>query len=431
MAGEATAGRPPAPKAKVFNCPSCGAGVTLRAEGHSVSVVCRGCGSIIDATNPNYEIIAKAQKAVRVEPLIPLGKRGKLHGALWEVIGYLQRSDGTGIYHWDEYLLFNPTKGFRWLMEFEGHWNFVMPIKGKPVAHRAGSLIGKVRIAVKYLDRVYYLFHQGRAKVRLVLGEFYWRVTVGETVKVEDYVDPPEILSCESDRKEVVWSLGEYIAADAVKAAFQIDKPMPWQKGVAPNQPSTVSSIFPGIAKAWLGLVAALIALQILVASTSSANVVFRQTLAGNALTVTEPFPITEGLANLGVALESSVDNNWIGLDIELVNDETGAVREFSQGVEHYYGYEGGEYWSEGSRRSTVVLSAVPAGTYHLNIRPSGYTQRPYTVTVRRDVVTWSNFWLALALLSIVPAVVWWRTRGFEKSRWSTSDFSPYWSGDD
>lgn len=431
MVGKATPGRAPAPKVKAFNCPSCGAGVTLRAEGHSVAVVCGSCSSVIDAADSNHQIIMKAMKAVRVQPLIPLGKRGKLHGALWEVIGYLQRSDGTGIYHWDEYLLFNPTKGFRWLMEFDGHWNFIVPIKGKPIAHRAGTITGKARTAVKYLDRVYYLFHQGQAKVQLVLGEFYWRVKVGETVKVADYVDPPEVLSSESDRKEIVWSLGEYIAAETVKAAFQIDKPMPWQKGVAPNQPSTVSSIFPGIAKAWLGFVAALVVLQIGVALTSSNDVVFRRMLEGSMPTVTEPFTVSEEMANLGFDLDTGVDNNWIGLDIDLVNDGTGEVREFEQGAEYYHGYDGGEYWSEGSRRSRVVLSLVPAGTYHLNIRPSGFTQRPYILTVRRDVVTWSNFWLALVLLTVVPAIVWWRTRSFEKSRWSTSDFSPYWSEDD
>ena len=28
-------------------------------------------------------------------------------------------------YSWDEYLLFNPYKGFRYLTEYNGHWNFV------------------------------------------------------------------------------------------------------------------------------------------------------------------------------------------------------------------------------------------------------------------------------------------------------------------
>src|SRR5687767_1398263 len=95
--------RPP----KVFNCPACGGSVAIRAQGHTVSVACRSCGSVIDATNENHSLISKAHRHLKTEPLIPLGQRGKLHGSLWEVIGYMQRSDGSGVYHWDEYLLFN------------------------------------------------------------------------------------------------------------------------------------------------------------------------------------------------------------------------------------------------------------------------------------------------------------------------------------
>ena len=43
-------------------------------------------------------------------------------------------------YSWREYLLFNPYKGFRYLTEYNGHWNYVTPLKSVPeVSPRAPS----------------------------------------------------------------------------------------------------------------------------------------------------------------------------------------------------------------------------------------------------------------------------------------------------
>src|SRR4051812_40401476 len=109
MAGEAS--RP-----RTLQCPSCGAAVPLRAAGQSLVAACAHCKSVLDVTDPGLAILSRYAKAKVCEPLIPLGLRGKLKGDKWEVIGFLRRSDGSGKYQWDEYLLFNPLKGFRWLV---------------------------------------------------------------------------------------------------------------------------------------------------------------------------------------------------------------------------------------------------------------------------------------------------------------------------
>ena len=53
------------------------------------------------------------------------------------MIGFQQRSTQSGgeTYSWREYLLFNPYKGFRYLTEFDGHWNFVARHRRRP-GHR-------------------------------------------------------------------------------------------------------------------------------------------------------------------------------------------------------------------------------------------------------------------------------------------------------
>lgn len=445
MAGEAPA-KPAAAKAppvKVFDCPSCGAGVMLRAQGYTVSAVCRACGSVIDTTNENYQVISRAARKLRIDPLIPLGQRGRLHGVLWEVIGYMQRTDGSGAYRWNEYLLFNPMRGFRWLTEFDGHWNYVTPIKEKPSAHATLGFLGDRRSAVRYLGRTFHLFHKGSAQVAYVVGEFYWRVKVSERVSVQDYICPPEILSREATPDEITWSVGEYVEPQVIKAAFQVTKRMPARTGVAPNQPSTASPATPAIVKHWRRFLAVAVLVQSLVwfhahnEEVYSGHFTWRLDDPLN-MAVTPQFELRHGVSNVAFRLRSPVNNSWLEVAIDLVNDQTGATYTLEQGVEYYSGYDrDGYWWSEGSGESEKILSSVPAGLYHLNIQATGpattawssrtLTEQTYSLAVVRDVTTWSNFFLALAFLSAVPIVFWWRSHSFEQARWSTSDFSPYW----
>src|SRR5580693_9095177 len=119
-AGTPPLSNPPKPQAKALNCPQCGAAILLRAMGHAETVVCESCHSILDAKDPNLQILQKFEAIIGVDrPLIPLGSRGKLRGTDYEVIGFQRRgivSEGER-FDWHEYLLFNPYKGFRYLSE--------------------------------------------------------------------------------------------------------------------------------------------------------------------------------------------------------------------------------------------------------------------------------------------------------------------------
>src|SRR5271156_3216850 len=118
---------PPLVKAKSLSCPHCGGPVELRGFAHTLSVVCPQCLRVLDATTPEVQILQKFQGKTQVKPTIPLGMRGKIGNTQYEVIGFQVREVDTGddSYSWDEYLLFNPYKGFRYITEYNGHWNFV------------------------------------------------------------------------------------------------------------------------------------------------------------------------------------------------------------------------------------------------------------------------------------------------------------------
>ena len=79
---------PAAPlKVKGLNCPSCGGALAVRGFEHTLSVVCPQCLSILDAKDPNLRVLQTFKDKMRVTLQIPLGKRGKWHGAEYEAVG--------------------------------------------------------------------------------------------------------------------------------------------------------------------------------------------------------------------------------------------------------------------------------------------------------------------------------------------------------
>jgi hypothetical protein len=202
---------PPKPQVKAMNCPSCGAAIVLRSLGHAETVVCASCHSILDAKDPNLQVLQKFQAATgEILPMIPLGTRGKLKGTDYEVIGFQRRSINVeGVrYDWHEYVLFNPYKPVRYLSEYQGHWNDITVCKELPIVSFG---------AANYLGEVYKHFQSSDANTNFVLGEFPWQVRVGEHAAVTEYVKPPRVLASEKTANEITWSLGEYIYGSYTK----------------------------------------------------------------------------------------------------------------------------------------------------------------------------------------------------------------------
>jgi hypothetical protein len=126
--------------------------------------------------------------------------------------------------------------------------------------------------------------------------------------------------------------------------------------------------------------------------------------------------------------LSAPVDNNWLDLDVELVNAATHQIADSrEQEVAFYHGYEDG-YWSEGNRAAAVLIPTVAPGKYYLTIEASAdpaVPAMPFSVTIVRDVAIWCNFWIALVLVLIYPFYCWMRSYTFERARWLESDYAP------
>lgn len=418
---QTTAPEKPKGKPKTFKCPACGGTVTIKAVGVTINAVCSQCSSVIDVTNENYQIVAKADQKIR-KTLLEIGTRGKLREIEWEVVGYMEKTDGSGMYSWDEYLLYNPYQGFRFLVQSAGHWNFVKVLRQDITGARFANKVG-------IDDKIYQIFLRGEAVVEYVKGEFYWRVKKGERTNVADYIAPPYMLSVEKNDQEINFSLGEYIDADEVQEAFNIKSAMPYKSGVAANQPAPYQGKFGKIWQvALLALVAAFSLQIIMSAMADNAEVYAMQSQIQSDQknqTLSSPSFNLPKEGNVFIKSSSPVQNTWVELGLSLVNEQTNEEYEIQQVIEYYYGYEGGEYWSEGKQYAETYIPKVPSGNYRLLIDADAGTTSNLSLNIKRDVPTWSNFWVTALLLMIYPFFAMLRRWSFESSRWSESDFAP------
>ncbi|MBA3499982.1 MAG: DUF4178 domain-containing protein, partial [Deltaproteobacteria bacterium] len=395
---------------------------------------CPYCNHLVDVGSGNLQVIARLAK--KASPRIPLGTKGKFKDGEMQVIGYVERAALVDHQWWsfEEYLLHAPGTGFRWLVCSDGHWSYVQPVAP-----------GAVELApVKYENVEFKLFQRADLRVDVVLGEFYWLVEAGERVIGEDYIAPPAMLSCETTKTEQTWSLSSYMKRKEVEAAFApTELSLASATGVAPNQPYGLH----GIGKVGAIMFAALLAVGLFKCNSAKSDIKHTQraeiqptaalgdpltppdltTGAGSAeaapnVVFSEPFHL-DASKNIEIDLIGNVSNSWAHVAVDLVNEKNGTLVSFDKAIEYYYGYDGGESWTEGSTRASQVLGPMDAGDYVLRLEGSTGSATPVdlSITVRQDVFRLRYFGIALLILGIPFGLLWLHAHSFNKKRWENA----------
>jgi hypothetical protein len=436
-----------------LSCPQCAGPLDLRAPDQTQRVTCPNCGSLLDVSEGKLQFLS-ALLPGKVVPVIPIGSVGDFAGTQLTIIGFMQRSvEFEGVrYFWEEYLLYNSQVGFRWLVRSDDHWNFVQTVSPGEVSDRGkAAYLGPNRFR---------LFQDAVGRVEYVVGEFYWKVTVGETVYMADYIRPPQMLSKEvstvsgvapqeanpqtPQRKgkkgrtpkmtgeEVNWSLGTYVERKAVEKTFGVSG-LPRPSTVAPNQ------VFPHkkVYKYWAILSLIAFVFGLFVVATGSRRLVYQESFTlqpmenaqkPHVLFIEQPIDL-RARQNIRVSATANVNNSWLFIEGDFVEEATGVVQAFAVPVEYYHGVDGGESWTEGDLKPDVYVSALPAGKYTMRLEVSWEKwQSPasFSVTVMQGVPRVSHIFIALLLLSIIPVLVAWKHFSFARRRWKDSDYSPF-----
>jgi hypothetical protein len=424
-----------------LECPSCGGPVEIRRPEACERLACTYCFSVLDLRQGNLAVLDRQTGDV-ITPRIPLGTEGTLRGESVIVAGFMERCTTVfgETFAWREYLLYT-ERGYRWLMEDNLHWQLLEPISPAEVRFSATG--------ARYEGKTYRRFARNTAVVRFVVGEFYWKVEVGETTRTTDYVAPPRILSQEESDSEQNWSAGSYVEPQEVWEAFGLSGTPPKPIGVGPSQPNPTRP-WPTAAAA-AALFALLVAVAVLTGMGSRGRVLVEgplalpatQTLAGQ--TARDPnvdrasyTPVFEvnGPTVLSMTLRTNADNDFVGVACALIEEQTGEVREFYIQAEYYHGVSGGESWSEGSRDATKYIDRVSSGRYSLRMDPewnhysgpgtfslAGQARVPTaSVQLREGSTSPFGFLCGLVLLLLPVPLPFLRRRAFEQRRWQNAN---------
>ncbi|MEO1527345.1 MAG: DUF4178 domain-containing protein [Planctomycetota bacterium] len=240
------------------NCPECGGPLQLRAPDETLRIGCPNCTALLDADKGKLKVFQSLYQQ-KIKPEIPLGTEGKIGDHTFTVIGFMRRFvkyQGRR-YPWTEHLLYNRTEGFRWLVCNEGHWSIVENVKSPP---RLGG------DSADYEGKTFRVYDRGVAYVEYVIGEFYWRVRVGDRVRTADYIAPPQMLSYETSGhgkgEETTISIGHYISPGEIETTFGVkDLRRPWGVGVIQPSPSPGGSFY----AMWFGFLAYLIFVSVFI----------------------------------------------------------------------------------------------------------------------------------------------------------------------
>lgn len=440
------AGRTTHIKAERLNCSNCGGPLNLVAPDQAQRIICPNCGGIHDISEGNLQYL-NALSGKGPKPLIPLGTKGKLEEKDLIVAGFLQRSvteDGEK-YYWHEYLVFEPaTKDFHWLVESDGHWSFASAINSAEVEDASRNGGPKT---ISYKKQTFRIYADDQATVEYVVGEFYWRVEVGELARGIDYIAPPLGISKEitggKKSREIDYTLAHYVTPEAIAAAFNV-KGLPHPSGVGMLQPYSGANI----GGLWSKLLLGLIVVAIILGVTRPRHIVSNEwyqfdqpdtaptwgadttppNLTGkekSRVIFTQPFQLTGG-RNLEVVGYSEVHNEWVYVGGDIVNTATGQIESFDLPIEYWEGVDDGEHWTEGSKGRGVYLPALPAGSYTMRLEAQweGNTSPKVQVELKEGVFRWPHFWLAFFVITIPAILLGFRRAAFESRRWSNASFT-------
>lgn len=415
---------------KQARCTNCNGPLELKAPDAVKRVACPYCGALLDASHGQLAFLQLLEKPP-YEPVLPLGTVGTLEKTKWTVLAFLIRSttvEGTR-YPWEEYLLWNQQAGFRWLMNSNGHWTFLTPIAAGDVglAFRKATWSGK---SFKAYQQVY-------AVTDYVAGECYWQVSVGELAKASEYVEPPESINCDETDQEVTFTHGKMLSDAEVKQAFALKANMPVAQGIAPAQVNPHKAKL-GSGFTWAGIwsvvfIALLVGFSMLGDTRQFMRTAFTvppdvRPGTPESQQFSEPFSIDKKVP-LELEFEApGLDNSWLAVQLDLVNEDTGEVVQVSPEASYYWGVDEGERWTEGSKSQSKQTAEVDPGRYVLRATPSFEQPSPmpreYTVTVKADsgVGVCCPFFVFLMLFA-GPLITAMRSSSFETRRWNEAVF--------
>jgi hypothetical protein len=422
-------------------CLSCGGPITLHGYGQIEQVSCPYCGSTLSPDqNGALELLQAAQRQRRPS-VLQLHSRGKLKNSSgqgddketeWEIIGVAWRqvtAEGVA-YPWQEFMLFNPYHGYRWLIYSmtDGSWMLGEALDGAP------EKVGLAHKALRFQGDRFKHFSTGQASVIYVEGEFPWQVEVGDVAIAEDYVAKARGLSVEHSTSEggseVSFTRMRHIDSDEVWAAFGGSDKAPPQNGIGLLTPNPNKARSGWFWKTCLILLALWTVATFIYVGSRDTKVIVTESNVPVGTSLSQSVEVLEEGDKGTLEVEFSLpglSNAWGYADVLLVKEGSQDAYNFGVEVDEWHGSD----YKEGTNPKSLVIGGVEGGKYTLQVTPkidpahlSRNPSATYNLTVRQDVALIRYSVLAFLMILMFPLFNTLLGGIYEGRRWQNSDYA-------
>lgn len=243
--------------------------------------------------------------------------------------------------------------------------------------------------------------------VDAILGEFEKLPNIGDRLRFACYEGEDYDLMAElgPDGKPCDWYLS-YECDEPDMAGAALSEGASFQ---ARHSSSLASSPKMEVAK-WSAIFATLaVAIHLLFAQAGQNQLVYTsetRTVGDGVQWVSEPFRLTGRTSNVVARVDTDLNNQWLGLELTLVNTANSQWYRRYEEISLFQGYEGGESWREGDPDPDIYFSSIPAGEYVLQVEATAdYPGLAYQFTLHRDVANSNYLLYVLAIFGVLPAV--------------------------
>ena len=360
------------------DCPECSMRFALPAGNAALTLTCPGCHTAFEESGK----ILSAQDAT-LQPtnaLLKVGHRGVIDRTEYVVTGWIYSrgvESGWGFSTW-EYMLYSPKVGYRWLVCCDGHYSFTKPIP--PVGEDAAETLrnGAVGDSLSHDGRKFKVSGRGKSTIRWVEGQLPYVAKVNDTTKYCDAAKAPYLLSMEKSAGEVEYFQARYMHRHEVADSFNLDlNDVADPDENAAHQPYPISP-FRKQALVCM-LVFLLVNLWLIIESNPSGWLIqdfVYEAPQWSGEVLSEPFVVSQDDTVARVVATTSVNNDWVYVDLGLLDAQNKVIHEFGSTIQYYHGVDGGESWSEGNRFHEFHMKIPKAGNYRLIMMGQSQTYR-------------------------------------------------------
>ncbi len=361
-------------------------------------MVCGWCNERLELTHAELKALGKEVSPEFDQFTLKLNSPFDWEGVRYTVIGRISFLDSEGDPGPKDYLLFHPQMGTLWATEYWGYGYYVtrtsrmLPpanaLQAKPLIMPDGSKWARQEVETYSIEHVD--------------GALPWVAQQGDRVQVAEFLS--------ASQKKTTMAIEQTIGVEEIECSISLEiTDREWRKASGQTSRKDRLRESRGALPAWARYVGILVGgfvslflfmMWIATFAAEEDSIVSFHYLTSQFQSedptqpieiVTDTFEIVEGefgLEPTSILFHSSIDNEWMSIQYALLSankddgertydellrseaiypdaDQSKSVFVSDMSLSYYHGYEGGESWSEGSRRAKERLLIAP-GRYRL-----------------------------------------------------------------